>query len=242
MTEKILTIGISSFFPKKYSKKFWKNRAEDYYLSIKSLYNLNLNLDFYVFDNTINKIEEIPSRKLKKLLMEQLINYPIIIDKFFGYKDDYNRNNDRGYLDLLLKVSEKISSMGNEYSHITIINLRRYFISSYWFDMVNNLIISDKYDILLVSNKQTELKTMKVTTRSIEAPINDFIFTMKIDSFIDYVNFIKKQSLTQTSTSQDVLWHFSKDRKFKILENVGIMRNDWDTKTQGFKLTDMYFS
>jgi len=241
MKEKFLIFGMASIYPRKYNSNVWRKRELDYFLSIKSIINLHVDTDLYIFDNSINSIDKIFHSGLKQILLEKIENYPVLISKFIGASDIYKKNNDKGFIELLKYSGDYIEQFAKDNNYITILNLRRYFLSSMWFHLIEELLYSNKYEILVMSNKQTELKNMKIICEK-DVPISDSIFTMRKDLFLEYIDFLRSVKFPKVFNSDNILWEFIKEKRFYLAENVGIMRNEWNVNNQNFALSNMKFS
>lgn len=234
MNKKQLVIGISCFHPKKYSKSFWEKREEDYLKSIKSIKNLELNSDLLLIDNSISDICEIQNHDLKNELIE-VFGGAACKSLFYGFPDCYSTNNDEGYRMMVIKSFQNICM--EDFEIITILNLRRYFLSSYWFFLVDEMISNKNVDILLVSEKKTSLFTLETVPNKPLHPISDAIISFKNKIFKEYC---KELIGCKNKYSEDFLYNFSQKYNSKIISNIGLARNDWDIKTHSTILENIF--
>jgi hypothetical protein len=219
---KYLIFGISSLRPKKLSTKLLENRENDYFTCIESLQKLQINSDLYIFDNTITGLSEIKSKKLQNLLIEKVPDYPVWIPIFFGFECAYNANNDFGYLELLKCTDALANKYSSHNKLITVLNLRRFFISLLWFELINKYLINSDYDILVVKRATDDFEFDEMSDNQ----ISDFIFSMKAPVYIEYIRYIQNRNFETNIRSQDYLWDFIQGKRFFCTDSAGIIRNE----------------
>lgn len=238
MKNRNIVIGSSCLYPPPYPQKVWKNREKDYYNSIKSLQNLGEDLDFTIFDNSIRDLGEIKNVELRELLLEYCPDRSAYASFFKGYPELFSNNHDTGY-ENLIKQSAKDPYVIN-HNFVTILNLRRYFISAYWFYLCENMLSKEECDLLLISNREYSMVNMELVSNDSSIPIEDNIFSMSQSLFQDYVKYIEQDNSKREH--KEKLWSFSKDKKYRIVEHAGLVRNDWDVIKQDFKINNLTFS
>ena len=171
MNNKNIVVGVSCLYPSQYPKSVWGNREKDYYLSMKSLLNLNIDFDFMFIDNSINDINEIKHEGLKNILIDYSFDYSGYAVNFKGNKDIFSEDHNIGYEKLILSIIDNQYILNHDF--ITILNLRRYFISSFWFFLCEKLLFSEQHDILLLDSKEYKMENMEAISKQSNISIED---------------------------------------------------------------------
>jgi hypothetical protein len=83
---------------------------------------------------------------------------------------------------------------------------------------------------------------MKLVEPKNPCEIQDFIFSMSPTCFQDYLKYISNITLKPPQESQNVLFDFSNLKKSMIVENVGIMRNEWNVLKQSFSFNNLIYT
>ncbi|MBC8147822.1 MAG: hypothetical protein H8E98_07550, partial [Bacteroidetes bacterium] len=184
------------------------------------------------------ELNDIKSVDLKELMLEYCPDRSGYASFFKGYPELYSHDHNMGYENLIIQAANDPYVLNHDF--MTILNLRRYFTSSYWFYLCKNLLFNGSCELLLISQQEYSMIDMEPVLNSSDLPIEDNIFSMSKALFLDYIEYLSTDK--SQKTHKEKLWSFSEDKKFYIVERVGLVRNDWDINKQDFAIDNLTYS
>jgi len=219
MYKKNLILCFSSIRPSQYSEDMLTTRELNYDLSLEWLLkSLPDNWDVIYNDNTLGSIDELKNESLKNRLSSDRIKLVLHNNN----EGDFNKG--AGEHDMCKKSFLKLNSDG--YNWVTYFTARHIIPNSWYFDKLESA--WSTYDSVMSNPEFYYLNNYEKTAIS-KGLYNDMLFSMKFDTFRNFIDSINIQKLKdQHKNSENHLYEFIQSGKFNNLEieNLGILRND----------------
>lgn len=205
------------------------DREKDYELALTWLLKvIPENWDIVYNDNTLNSLDEIQNKELKRLLktgsLKVLLHNDNNASRFTPNKKPFDIG--IGYLTTCVNSFDCLNY--EKYNWITSFTARHIITTPYYFDLVENKL--QEYEIILSNPVHYYFDKKFPNKQPIGNWYNDMLFSMKADVYKKYIQSIDIEKLRIPYThSEKHLYNFvnAADYKVKKLEYLGILRNNY---------------